>query len=72
MKNITMFDDARSKKQDLGELICVHCAYRWYMEFGTFAQLEKEECPNCGKIGGVITTGQVIPAEEGSGFTEGG
>ncbi len=47
-------------KYNLDELVCIECHKRWIaaMPKDTALRLIDIECPNCGYVGGVISTGQ--------------
>ena len=44
----------------VSELICVRCCTRWVDVRPEGVQLIALECPGCGKVGGVIETGEEI------------
>ena len=44
----------------VSEVICINCRYRWLAVRPTIALLKDIECPQCGKQGYIIETGEVI------------
>ena len=47
----------------VSEVICVWCGRRWIAARPEGTQLKDLECPECGKTGGVIETGEEIDDE---------
>ena len=45
------------------EAMCVSCLHRWIEVRPQGTLLKNLECPNCGKVGYVISTGQEIKDE---------
>lgn len=45
------------------EVMCVSCLHRWIGVRPQGVLLKDLECPNCGKVGYVIATGQEMEAE---------
>lgn len=45
------------------EAMCVSCLHRWIEVRPQGTLLKELECPNCGKVGYVIATGQEIENE---------
>ena len=45
------------------EAMCVSCLHRWIEVRPQGTLLKYLECPNCGKVGYVIATGQEIESE---------
>jgi hypothetical protein len=48
----------------VSEVICINCRYRWLAVRPTITLLKDLECPQCGKQGYVIETGEVINDNE--------
>lgn len=48
----------------VSEVICIDCKYRWLAVRPTTTLLKNLECPQCGKQGYVIETGEIIDNEE--------
>lgn len=46
------------KPHKVSEVICIKCAYRWLAVRPVGTLLKDLECPNCGKQGFVIETGE--------------
>lgn len=46
------------------ETMCVKCLHRWIDVRPESTWLKNCECPNCGEIGYVIGTGQILPNED--------
>ena len=44
----------------VSEVICINCKYRWLAVRPTITLLKELECPQCGKKGFVIETGEVV------------
>lgn len=42
------------------ELICIRCFCRWIGVYPITLPLKHLQCPDCGDIGTVITTGQIL------------
>lgn len=47
----------------VSEVICVFCGHRWISVRPTSVLLKHIECP-CGRVGGVIETGQPLEHDE--------
>ena len=58
--NVKNFNDYKDEHNPhiVHEAICVHCVHRWIMVRPEYSLLKDMECPQCHKVGGVITTGQ--------------
>ena len=50
----------------VSEVICINCKHRWIAVRPEKTLLQDLECPNCGKQGYVIETGEVINDEKAS------
>jgi hypothetical protein len=48
---------------EVAEVICLHCMNRWLSVHKQGEWFANRECPECGKVGGVIYTGQPLPEE---------
>lgn len=48
----------------VSEVICVGCGKRWIAVRPCVCKLKDLECPQCGKHGYVIETGEIIDNEE--------
>ena len=48
----------------VSEVICINCKTRWIAVRPTGAPLKSLECPQCGKQGYVIETGEIINENE--------
>ncbi len=54
-----------NQPHEVFEAICLHCVNRWYACVPLSADPMKDwECHHCGKIGGIIRTGQPLPDED--------
>lgn len=49
---------------EVAEVICLYCMSRWISAHQQGEWLAKWECPKCGKVGGIIYTGQPLPDKE--------
>ena len=58
MGKITNIDEY--KPHEIAEVICLYCMNRWISVHEQGEWLAKWECPKCGKIGGIIYTGQPL------------
>ena len=56
--NVVYLDDYRPHA--VGEVMCARCYYRWISVYPAHTLLKDFECPNCGKYGAVIHTGQSL------------
>ena len=48
----------------VSEVICIGCKHRWIAVRPMTTQLKDLECPQCGKQGYVIETGEIIDTED--------
>ena len=48
----------------VSEVICINCKHRWIAVRPCANKLKDLECPQCGKQGYVIETGEIIDNEE--------
>lgn len=62
MSVISNFED--HTPHTVQEVICLKCLERWIAVFPTGVLLKHLECPECGKVGFVIATGQEISEGE--------
>lgn len=46
------------------EVICINCKHRWIAVRPCANKLKDLECPQCGKQGFVIETGEIIDTED--------
>ena len=65
MADIISLAEAKRKKEssdwEYCEVICLHCLQRWVSVHPFDSVWMKDwECPECGKIGGIIRTGQPL------------
>jgi len=49
---------------EVAELICLHCMKRWISAHPKGSWVGRWACPKCGKVGGIIYTGQPLDNEE--------
>ena len=54
--NIVHIDDALPHK--VSEVICVKCGHRWIATRPEETRLKQLECPECGKQGDAVETGE--------------
>jgi hypothetical protein len=48
----------------VSEVICIECKHRWIAVRPRACKLKDLECPQCGKQGYVIETGEIIDTED--------
>ncbi len=53
----------KNSPHEVAEVICLHCMHRWLSVHQQGEWLAKWDCPKCGKVGGIIYTGQPLPEE---------
>lgn len=64
--NVINFNDYKDENTPhiVQEVICLSCLHRWIAVRPEGTLLKDLECPHCGKVGYVITTGQEIQEED--------
>ena len=50
----------KNLEHKLSEVICTNCKHRWYAVRPKTTLLKELECPQCGKQGYVIETGEIL------------
>lgn len=57
-------DEEENSQHEVAEVICLHCMNRWISVHKQWEWLANWECPKCGKVGGIIYTGQPLLCKE--------
>ena len=57
------FKENRYDPHEVAELICIKCHKRWIGVYPMNTLLKDIECPECGKSGFAIKTGQTLDTE---------
>ena len=63
VRNINDYKDEHTPHV-VQEVVCLSCLHRWIAVRPQETLLKSLECPNCGKVGYVIATGQEMEDEE--------